>query len=476
MRCLVYRSHAELSALALLVAALVGAYFVAPSSLATLSLAIAESEERFGADGLTFHRFPPHARARATIADLAAVGRNKMVAALGNQGVNPRRTYFGAARFNADGSLDRSFGRGGFARLVRPRLGEAVGLVHAQGDAVTVDREGRIVLAGFRFHDATSRVRYPVLVRLLPNGTPDPSFGRGGVVTPRQARGYGEWFSDVAIEPGGRIVAVGGRTQPHEANEHIRRPATLVRAFLPDGRIDRSFADRGSLTTPVPKDSYFGDFTAFRTIRVVRGGKLLLSGYRSYRLLLERLTPNGQLDRSFGRRGSVEVGFEGSECFYLCEYDSALMLTRTNRILVQGVLNPLASEREALVRFHPDGRVDRSFGRRGFAYDRFGENLIDVGAIVPAPRGRFLVVGSGRGRSSSRYSLLALRFESDGSLDPSFGERGMLPLGPRKGNSGGETALARPDGSVVAAGGAWLLDDPPGPDRGSQVLMLARLP
>ncbi len=457
-------------------ATLVATWFVAPSSLAALSLATANSQEAFDADGLAFHRFPPHAEARAAIVDLAA-GGGDTVAALGNELANSRRAYFGAARFNADGSLDRSFGSGGFAELIRPRLGGAVGLVHGQAEALTVDRQGRIVLAGFRFHDATSQVRYPVLVRLLPDGTPDPNFGRDGVVTPTHVPNYGEWFSDVAIEAGGRIVAVGGRTQLHEEDGyHGPKPATLVRAFLPDGRIDRGFADRGSLSTPVSSDSYFRDFTAFRTVRVVRGGKLLLSGYRSYRLLLERLTPNGHLDRSFGRGGSVEVGFEGSECFYLCEYDSALMLTRDKRILVQGVLNPLASEREALVRFLSDGRIDRSFGNGGFAYDRFGENLVDIGAIVPVPRDRFLVVGSGHGRSSLRSSLLALRFTSDGRLDPSFGERGVLPLGPQKGNSGGEAALARRDGSVIAAGGAWLLDNPPRPDRGSQVLLLARLP
>lgn len=473
---LAHRPRPALDARALLVATAIGALLVVPSSLAPLSFAAATSEEAFGSDGLAFYRFPPHAGARATIVDLAAAGQRRMVGALSNRAANSMRAYFGAARFNADGSLDRSFGQSGFAKLVRPRLGGAVGLVHGQAEAVTVDRQGRVVLAGFRFRDATSQVRYPVLVRLLPNGAPDRSFGRNGVVTPSHVPHDGEWFSDVIVEAGGRIVAVGGRTQLHEEDGyHGPKPATLVRAFLPDGRIDRSFADRGSLITPVSSDSYFRDFTALRTVRVLRGGKLLLSGYRNYRLLLERLTPDGQLDRSFGRGGSVQVGFKGSECIYLCEYDSALMLARNNRILVQGVLNPLASEREALVRFLPDGRVDRSFGNRGFAYDRFGENLVDIGAVAPAPHDRFLVVGSGHGRSSSRSSLLALRFAPDGSLDPGFGEHGMLPLGPQKGNSDGETALARPDGSVVAGGGAWLPGNARESGRGSQVLMLARL-
>lgn len=439
-------------------------------------LATMNGTETFGADGLAFHQYPEHGEARAAIVDLAAASRGEVVAALGNERANPRRTYFGAARFDANGSLDPSFGRGGFARLMRPPLGRELGLVNGQAEALAVDRRGRIVLAGFRYRDASSQVRYPVLARLLPDGTPDMTFGRAGIVTPRRVPGYGEWFSDVAIARGGRIVAVGGRTQLHErVGSDGRRPATLVRGFLPDGRVDRGFARNGSLVTPVPSRSDLGLFTAFRTIKVVQGGRLLLSGYRSYRLLVERLRPNGQPDRSFGRDGSVEVGFEGSECFYLCEYESALTLTRDNRIVVQGFLNPLGSERAALVRLLPSGRIDRSFGSRGVAYDQFAD-LVQIGAIVPSPGDHFVVIGSGRGRSGSRYSLLALRFRPSGRLDPGFGDRGILALGPRRGNGGGMAALSRPGGGLIAAGGAWLVDDPPGPARGSQVLMLAHIP
>jgi uncharacterized delta-60 repeat protein len=459
---------------ALLTAALAGALFLAAASLADGGHD-GGGADAFGADGLVFHRFPakPAApRARAAIVDLAAARQGRMVAALGSKQPSSRGAYFGAARLNADGSLDRSFGDGGFANLFRPRLG-AIGLVHGQAEAVAVDPRGRILLAGYRYRDATSQVRYPVLVRLLPGGAPDRSFGRGGVVTPRQVPDFGEWFSDVAIAPSGRIVAAGGRTQLHEDDEHRRRaPATLVRAFLPDGRVDRGFADRGSLSSPVPRER---SFTAFQTVRVVGGGKLLLSGYRRYRLLLERLTPNGRPDPSFGRGGTIEIGFEGSECFYHCEYDSALTLTPDHRILVQGVLNPIGTQREALVRFLPDGRIDRSFGRRGVVYDRFAENLLKAGGIAPAPHG-FVIVGSGRGRSSLQYSLLALRFDAGGRLDTSFGERGMLPLtGPGGGTSGGETALARPDGSVVAAGWAWPSRKSSPPGMRHQLLMLARL-
>jgi uncharacterized delta-60 repeat protein len=461
--------------------ALLAATFVGASCIAAASLAAGPHSGAgggsFGVDGLAFHRFPPKPsalRVRVAIVDLVAAGHGKMVAALGAELPSSKGAYFGTARFNADGSLDRSFGHDGFASVVRPRLGGAIGLVHGQAEAAAVDSRGRIVIAGYRYRDATSTVRYPVLLRLLPDGALDRKFGRDGVVTPRRVPDYGEWFSDLAVRPGGRIVAVGGRTQLHEENEQRRRkPAALARAFLPDGRIDRGFADRGSLSSPVATGRAF---TAFRTVRVVRGGKLLVSGYRRYRLLLERLTPDGRPDPSFGRGGAVAVGFAGSECFYLCEYDSALMLTRDHRILVQGVLNPIGSEREALVRFLPDGRVDRRFGHRGFVYDRFAENLLEIGGIAPAPHGRFVVVGFGTGRSGSRYSLLALRFNADGRLDTSFGERGMLPLGgPGKGASGGETALARPDGSVVAAGWARRPDNSKSAGAGSRLLMLARL-
>lgn len=407
----------------------------------------------FGRNGIAFHHPPRESKAlrvQVSVVDLARAGRGRLIAAIASGVDGPQGSYTGVARFNADGSIDRSFGRRGFAKVTRARLGRRIGLTYGEVDAVAVAPDGKILLAGFRYRGPDSEVRYPVLVRLLPDGSLDPGFGRSGVVTPKREADLGEWFSDVVVEPGGRIVAVGAQTQLSytDGRRHLK-PATLVRAFLPDGSVDRTFAENGTLRATVHRGRYY---TAIRTVHVLPDGKLLLSGYRRYKLLLQRLTSDGRLDPSFGAGGTVVLGREASNCFYLCEQTSSLIVTGQGRILVQAHLAEIAHTTiPTLVRFLPNGRVDRSFGRNGLV--RFGanENLYSAEAIAPARRGRFIVVGPGLDSKTLHATQKVIRFDADGEFDRSFGNNGWLPL--RRGFvSSADSAVARPDGSVVVGG------------------------
>src|SRR5262245_32892142 len=72
----------------------------------------------------------------------------------------------------ADGNLDPSFGTAG--RTVT-NFGNT-----AQANAVVLQGGGRVVAVGSAFVGSTLRV---ALVRHLPNGSLDPAFGTGGIVT-----------------------------------------------------------------------------------------------------------------------------------------------------------------------------------------------------------------------------------------------------------------------------------------------------
>ena len=112
------------------------------------------------------------------------------------------------ARYNSDGSLDQSFGSNGTAshRELYP-------------SDVAVQPNGRIVVAG----------RY--LFRYLPDGSPDPSFGDNG----RTAAGASSSWSQIAVQPDGKIDAVGFREGGHG----------MLARYLPDGSPDSSFGTGG---------------------------------------------------------------------------------------------------------------------------------------------------------------------------------------------------------------------------------------
>ncbi len=102
------------------------------------------------------------------------------------------------ARYNANGSLDLAFGVGG-------KVTTDVDFDTRSPNAAVVDTEGRILLVGVVGG-------LPSVARLDPAGTPDPTFGEGGVArvdfgvsgTTTQTGGYG-----IAIDPDGRILFAG---------------------------------------------------------------------------------------------------------------------------------------------------------------------------------------------------------------------------------------------------------------------------
>jgi len=130
------------------------------------------------------------------------------------------------ARFGPAGQLDETFGTGGV--LVLPGW-----LV---GEGLAVQADGRLVLAG-RSMDASGSTF--AVMRLEGDGSPDATFGVGGLVT-TDVGDQGDSANAVAIGPDGRIVAAG-------RSGDINADFAAVR-YLPDGSLDPTFADAGTLT------------------------------------------------------------------------------------------------------------------------------------------------------------------------------------------------------------------------------------
>src|SRR5205085_5080106 len=126
-------------------------------------------------------------------------------------------TDVAVARFNADGSLDTSFGGGdGQATIDFTATGGA--LRDDEARALTLQRDGRIVLAGYTAeHDTGAGYDFAV-ARLNTDGSLDTTFGPAGdgratVDFAEVAGGYGQDIANaVAVAPDGRIVLAGETT------------------------------------------------------------------------------------------------------------------------------------------------------------------------------------------------------------------------------------------------------------------------
>lgn len=346
--------------------------------------------------------------------------------------------WFGVYRWLPNGDLDRSFGSGGW---VANDLG-----IFPMPHSVALQADGRILVGG--------QIECPGLqlcfgiVRYNPNGSLDGSFGASGVArAPFPGSRCGCELHDLAVQPNGRIVAVGWRFRGGDAQDDM---LLAVARFLPDGRLDSSFSGDGRFS----RDFGYGDDLG-AAVAVQPDGRIVVGGVASYRYRTEadfavlRLRPNGRLDRTFSRDGVKTVNFRGPR------YDDlyGLDLQRDGHIVASGA-SAVGFRREgpriAVLRLNRNGTLDRRFGKRLLSPGPHG----GYARAVLADRGGGIVVG-GLAYDDSKLDTAAwalVRYLPSGRLDRSFGRGGIVLSDLGTGADWVGALAGQSDGKIVAAG------------------------
>ncbi|MEU6371983.1 calcium-binding protein [Streptomyces sp. NPDC046909] len=271
------------------------------------------------------------------------------------------------SRFNADGSVDTSFGGGD--GWVSPGL--AGGAEDAAG--VAVQDDGKI-LAGAAAGGSFALVRYDT------SGNPDTSFGDGdGVVFTSFSEEGGAVARDMVLQSNGKIVLAGysGETSFDFA---------LAR-YLPDGSLDTGFGGDGKVTTDL------GGYNWGDSVAVQSTGKILMSGWSGEDFTLVRYNLAGTLDGGFGTGGVVTTDFGPSSTVY------DLAVQPDDRILAAGA----AGGDFALARYQADGTADTGFASGGRTTTDFGA-YDTVGALALQTDGKIVAFGdTGEDRALARY-------------------------------------------------------------------------
>jgi len=240
----------------------------------------------FGTDGVVTTPITPGVdQAHAVV-----VQPDEKLVAAGFSGGFPA-SEFAVVRYAPDGRLDATFGSGGVATTAIGTSAEAHGAV--------LQPDGKVVVAG----ETDTRI---ALVRYDVDGTPDATFGSGGIVT--TAAGASAAAAALVRQPDGKLIVAGTRE-----TETIDRDVLLVRYDV-DGTPDAGFGSGGVVTTSIrrPDDAM--------ALALQPDGKLVAGGRSSdeatgYDFVLVRYRPDGSVDASFGSGGVVltSVGAGGDE-------------------------------------------------------------------------------------------------------------------------------------------------------------------
>ena len=317
-----------------------------------------------------------------------ALQKDGKVLLAGNRFIDERgyRSYFSVVRFEPDGSIDRDFASDGSFTDVEGGVRD-----------LALQPDGKIIAAG----TAADAFAFG-LVRLIPDGTPDPSFGLDGVVKTQHGSTAGA--RAVALQPDGKIVAAGvsvpGTAPPPPPPPPAPPPPpppgpppepfrmTLAR-YTSNGSLDPSFGSGGIVDTARGFSATIEDMALQPDGKIVVVGGITDRIYREAHISLARYLPSGALDPAFGSDGIVKTDQADQS------WGNSLTLQPDGKIIVAGMFG--------VARFRSDGTPDKTFGRQGVASSGTPE-LIAL-AVTVQPDGRIVTAGIRANGGSQGFAL-----------------------------------------------------------------------
>jgi uncharacterized delta-60 repeat protein len=382
---------------------------------------------RLNADGSLDTSFGTNCEAFATFSSSAA-GRTMAQQADGKiVVVGTSSSDFAAARFNADGTLDTTFGTAGLVLI-------PIGTTTDSAYDVAVQTDGKIVIVGSAFNSST--VEDYAVIRLTSSGALDTTFATGGkAILSLGAGSTAEIAKKVALQADGKIVVAGNTAG-----------AMNVLRLNTDGTLDTTFSGDGLATQP------FAIPASTDAMVIGADGKILLAGYlQSATTNLDwafaRFNADGTNDASFGTGGARVVGLgTGSDRIY------AAALQSDGRIVVAGTANLGLGVELAVARLLADGSTDTSFGKAGIAVENFSFAASEFAyAAALQADGKILIAGGASIDGSTRPAIW--RLNADGTLDTTFGIGGRTRHPSQTVSPTEARMLVQPDGKILATFG-----------------------
>ena len=288
--------------------------------------------------------------------------------------------------YSQEGTLDQNFANNGTFEINSPSG------FSGMCEELVVDSNNNIYSIGTSYMNVNQDYEQ-IIVKLLPNGTPDVTFGNNGIVTSPSTFGT---LKDIAIQNTGKIII----TSYVNGTIYIRR-------LDQDGSFDLSFAQNGVFMFST---NYWGSSSSL----LLHNNDIFIGGIISSNPVIFKLYQNGILDSTFGTNGyfylpsggfviDIQVDNQGMlYCAYFEDagWDRLVLLTKLN---TQGI-------------------IDTNFGING-VLELYTVFVIDVGEIKIINNSLYLLINH-----INEVSAFGSRFAKanlNGTIDNSFGNNGF---------------------------------------------------
>jgi uncharacterized delta-60 repeat protein len=354
------------------------------------------------------------------------------------------------------GVLDPSFAGTGY--VVRSGTAGSGGLSPVDiGYGITADSLGRVLVGGGASNGASNQSA--VIWRLDAAGAFDSTFGSGGA-----------WIAPVE---GGETAALG------VAVDSADRPLVTGLGWVPAGSGSEAMPIWRLTTDGVPDTSFNGTGQAFANtlgspslgsaVACDPAGAPVVAGWghignASEQTMAWRLTSAGGSDTSLGSPYGFVLATHLTGSFG--DRGQAVALDSSGNVVIGGFTHYQAGDSAAVIwRFDRIGNPDTSFGGAGFvAFQYLGGQAVSsidaVHGVAVDARGGILFSGTTMG-TNANYRGFVGRLTSEGALDSSFGQGGIVVFEPRATGVGtsGRGMTIDSQGRILVAGAAdWLVD------------------
>ncbi len=231
-------------------------------------------------------------------------------------------------RYNANGSLDATFGTGGIVQFSTPAA------LYSASTGLVLQPDGKIAIGGYYYTGTTTF--YDVCIkRFMPDGTYDASFGSGGTVT--YVSNVHEYFYDLNIQSDGKLIATGSRGNG-------MYDETLIIRYTSAGVLD------SYITTNINANDDRG-----ASVIIQPDGRIIVAGYANggpavpnlYDVSVLRYNTSGSLDGSFGSGGIVTTPVGNAQ-----EFSNMALLQPNGKIVVVGYYFTGSDYNPFLLRYH----------------------------------------------------------------------------------------------------------------------------
>lgn len=229
-------------------------------------------------------------------------------------------------------------------------------------------------------------------------GDLDMSFANNGIKLFNSANDIDDLAYTVGLQSSGKIVVAG-----------ISGSDMSIIRYNINGALDTTFGIDGQTLIPIGN--------TVKDLIILPNGKILLTGSTSLdKFVLIRLEVDGLLDSSFGEGGILTTSISNTNT----DQSNAMVTQADGKILLAG--NSIGNI--TTVRYNIDGTLDNTFGNEGIVITSNNTEYEHATSIALQEDGRYFV--SGGFSTDDGWDALLIKYNSDGSIDNSFGTMGSI--------------------------------------------------